>query len=401
MSYSRPALRRLPIVPAALLGCVAGLPSGPAFAQEVTGSIDLSASVGYSNNPFLETGGKGSGYVEGTIRPNLAVTDDRGQTNFGAYYSRQEYFRRYDGTNSYGVSGQGKRRLSENVDVRALLAFDSSIIGAGDPDGNQVIDPGLPPNPDIGLIGVRQRRKLLSSSVGMTVRPSARDSVSVDLNASQTWYGNRQPFNLDYVTYGGQVGYSRALSERSTVGVSVAYTEIDYERAGQDARIITPRVTYSTSFAPGWTLNAGAGVSISTLKLLTGNETSTDFAGNIEVCREDQLGNLCFGGSRTSSATGYGGVRQATDLYLRYNRRISEKGSMHADVSYSINDRNSAALIRGKQEYLTASAGYSHRLSERLSLNADAGYRDTYGLFSPRADIWGRLGVSYRLGDRR
>ena len=107
----------------------------------------------------------------------------------------------------------------------------------------------------------------------------------------------------------------------------------------------------------------------------------------------------CF--IRSSSATGYGGVRVTTDIYANYTRQISEKGTVRANALYSINDRNSQALIAGKQQYLALSAGYSHRLSERLSLNADAGYRDSYGLIAPDADIWGRIGVTYRLGDRR
>lgn len=401
MNHSRRALRRFPTVRLGLIGCAAALPLGHAAAQEVVGSVDVSASAGYSSNPFLSSNGEGSGYVEGAIRPNLAVTDALGQTNFGAYYSRKEYFKHYDGTNSYGVSGRGQRKLSETVDVRALLAFDSSIIGAGDPDGDQVIDPSLPPNPDIGLIGTRQRRNSLNSSVGMTARVSARDSLSVDLNASKAWYGKSSLIGLDYVSYGGQVAYNHALSERSSIGASFGYTEIDYDGFGQDARILSPQLTYSTTFAPGWTLNAGAGVSISTLKLLTGHKTDTSLAGQLEICREQELGNLCFGGSRSSSATGYGGVRTFTDIHARYSRRVSEKGTVHAGARYSINDRNRQATISGKQEYLTLDAGYSHRLGERLSLNADVGYRDSYGLLAPDADIWGRVGISYRLGDRR
>lgn len=386
----------------ALAGLTLALPAAPGMAQEITASVDLSANAGYSSNPFLTTNGVGSGFVEGAIRPNVAITDDRGQTNFGAYYSRREYFKRYNGNDSYGLSGKGERRLSERVNVRALLAYDSSIIGAADPDGDQVIGPGIPDNPDIGLIGSRQRRRTITGSVGMTMQPTARDTWSVDLNAMRTRYGNDLPFSQNYITYGGQLGYSRALSERTSIGAAVGYSEIDYDGSQFDARIINPQLTFNTIFAGGWSLNAGLGASISTLKLPTGNRTKTALAGNLQLCRERERGRFCFGGSRTNDATGFGGVRTITDLFANYSYRLSERGTLRADARYSLNDRDRSALVSGKQEYLSLSGGYSHKLNERLNVTADVGYRDVYSdSRSAEADIWGRAGVTYRLGSRR
>src|SRR5215510_9623071 len=87
-------------------GLAIAAPAGIANAQEVSGSVDLSAGGGYATNPFLEAdpadgSDAGTGFVEGSIRPNLAVTDDRGQTNFAAYYRRTEYFRRYSKSDAY------------------------------------------------------------------------------------------------------------------------------------------------------------------------------------------------------------------------------------------------------------------------------------------------------------
>lgn len=402
MIHDRRARWRVSPVRVALAGVAIALPISQGSAQEVTAGADLSLQTGYSSNPFLQNEATGSAFVEGAIRPNVAITDDRGQTNIGGYYSRREYFKRYDNADSYGVSARGERKLNERINVRALLAFDSSIVGAADPDGDQIIDPGVPTNPDIGLIGTRQRRRTITSSVGMTMQPGTRDTWSIDLNAMRSRYPDDALFAQNYVSYGGQLGYSRALSETSSIGATLGYNEIDYDGAGFDARIINPQLTYTTAFAGGWTLNAGLGASISTIKLLTGDRTRTSLAGNLQLCRERERGNLCIGGSRANDATGFGGVRTVTDLFVRYSYRLTERGTIRADANYTLNDRNQQALISGKRQYVSLSGGYSHKLSERLNLTADAGYRDSYdNIIAPDADIWGRLGVSYRLGARR
>jgi len=402
MSPDRRARWRTSSARLVLMGFATALPAGQSWAQEITGRVGLSASGGYASNPFLSADATGSGYVEGAIRPNVSVTDGLGQTNFDAYYTRKEYFREYDHADSYGASARGQRKLSERIDVRALLSYDSTIVGSSNLDSDQEVDPGIPEDPDIGLIGTRQRRRTLRSSVGMTMRPGTRDTWSIDLNALQSRYPSRTTFAQNYVSYGGQFGYSRALSETSSVGATIGYSEVDYDGVGRDARIISPQLTYTRSFADGWTVNAGLGVSIATRKLLTGDDTSTNLAANLNACRKSERASFCFGGGRSNSATGYGGVRTVTDLTASYSYRMSERGTFRANASYSLNDRNDAAEVSGKQEYLSASAGYSHRLTERLNVTADAGYRDTYGsLLSRDADIWGKIGLTFSIGDRR
>ncbi|MGH6782110.1 MAG: hypothetical protein ACREB5_08400, partial [Sphingomonadaceae bacterium] len=387
-------------------GLAAAVPASGASAQEITASVDLSAGAGYTTNPFLEEPANGedtdSGFIEGSIRPNLAVTDDRGRTDFSAHYRRTEYFRRYSGSNAYGVSARGQRKLNERIDVRALLAFDSSIVGAADPDGD-LIDPGVPQAPDNDLIGQRQRRNALNASVGATWRPNARDSWSADLDANKTNYPGRGRGigTNDYTSYGGRIGYSRALSETSSIGATLGYTEVDYDGIGRDSRIITPQITYATRFAGGWSVDASLGVSLTRRELLTGNDNSTALAGQLKLCKEGVRSNMCIGGSRSSEASGFGGVRTDTDVYASYSYRLTERSTLSARASYSTNDDGSLPTSSGR-DYFSGTVDYSHQLTERLRLTAGAAYRDAYGRgLSPDADISGRIGLAYTLGDRR
>ncbi|MDX3883424.1 MULTISPECIES: hypothetical protein [Sphingomonas] len=404
MSLKGSRRRRPAAIHIAAAGLAVTVPLAAARA-EITGKVDVSASAGYASNPFLnDVGDKDSGFVEGAIRPSLAITGARGRTDITTYYRRTEYFRRYNDSNAYGGSVRATRQLSEKIDARALLSFDSSIVGADDPDGD-LVDPELPENPDIGLIGARQRRHMLNGSAGLTYRPNARDSWSADFRATKSDYpdNSRLPIEVgqDYVSYGGTLGYSHAISETSSLGASVTYTEVDYEAAGRDSRIISPQLTYSRRFGGGWTLAAGAGVSFTQRKLLTGNDNSTAFTGNIEVCREGSRGNLCIGGSRSTTATGFGGVRNETEGHLTHSYKLSERSSLSSRISYSRNG-NAALPTSGSRDYLTVSTLYSRSLNERLRVTAYVGYRDIYrSTVSPPADISGRLGLAYTLGDRR
>ncbi|SNS83722.1 hypothetical protein SAMN06295912_11874 [Sphingomonas laterariae] len=384
-------------------GCAVAAAAGTAHAQDISASVDLSAAGGYASNPFLEdpaTASTGSGFVEGSIRPNVAVTDARGRTDFAAYYRRTEYFRRYSAANSYGISARGQRQLNERIEVRALLAYDSSIVGAADPDGD-LIDPGIPESPDVGLIGSRQRRNSFNSSVGATWRPNARDSWNVDFDATKTDYPNGGLATDDYVSYGGRIGYSRALSETSSIGGTFGYTEVDYDGIGRDSSILTPQVTYTKRFAGGWSLDAALGVSLTRRELLTGKDNSTALTGQLKLCKDNERTTMCFGGSRASEASGFGGVRVDTSVYGSYSYRLTERSTLAGRVSYSKNDAGGLP-ISGDRDYFSTTVDYSHQLGEKLRLTAGAAYRDAYGRgLSPDADISGRIGLAYTLGDRR
>ncbi|WP_380879036.1 hypothetical protein [Sphingomonas sp. DBB INV C78] len=387
------------------MGLAIAAPAGMAQAQDISGSIDLSASAGYATNPFLEGDSPDddsktdTGFVEGSIRPNLAIIDDKGRSNFGAYYRRTEYFRRYSASDAYGVSASSDRRLSEKIDVRALLAFDSSIIGTAEADGE--LGGEIPQNPDIGLIGQRQRRNALDASVGMTIRPNARDAWMVDLDANKTVYPNDDIQTTDYVTYGARFGYSHALSENSSIGATLGYTKIDYDGFGRDAQIISPQITYSTRFRGGWSLDASLGISFTETKLLIGNSNTNAFSGTLALCKETSRTGLCIGGSQQTNASGFGDIRKETNIYGSYSYKLTERDTLSSRISYSRNSSQDR-IISVKQEYLTGTIDYARQLDEKLRLTASVSYRDAYSRsLSPDADISGRVGVAYLLGDRR
>ncbi|ARS27323.1 autotransporter domain-containing protein [Sphingomonas sp. KC8] len=386
----------------AVVSLAATTATGVAHAETVTAArVDLSTSAGYSTNPFLsEDSNTDSAFIEGAIRPNISFIDDRGRTELGGYYSRSEYLRRsISASEAYGASARTNRKLSEKVDVRALLSYDSSIVGSADAEGN--FDPSLPQYPDIGLIGQRQRREMFSATAGATIRPNARDVWTIDFDGSKVRYPGDALADANYKSYGARLGYSRAISETSTIGVTLGYTQIDYDAPNQDSRIISPQLTYSTRFAGGWSISAAVGVSLTRRDLIVGKDNSTALSGNLQACRETERSNLCFGGSRATSATGFGGARTQTDLFANYNYRLSERSTISARANYSING-DDGLVLPGNRKYLSVGTDYSHQFSERLRLTAAVAYRDAYAPFlSPDADIRGSIGLAYTLGSRR
>lgn len=387
----------------ALAGAILAAPSVAQAQSAIAARVDVGANAGYATNPFLARSGEtGSGFVEGYVQPNLAWIDELGRIDLSGTYRRTQYFRRYSDSNSYGLGLNATRRLSEKLQARGRVNFDSGIVGADDIfGGGGIVDPDIPESPDIDLIGQRQRRNQLTATTGVTYTPNAREAWTADVDASKVVYPDEQLITQDYRTIGGRLGYTRQLSEQHTVGVTLAYTDVNYERAFSDSEILTPQVTYRGRYSGGITVNAALGVSFSTRDTALGSSKSTDLSGSLEVCRENERSTACLRGSRSTSATGFGGVRTATNIGASYSYRLSERGTISADASYSRNSGGDFNTIDGS-EYVQGSVTYRHRLSDRLNATASAGYRDIYqNVGSTRADINGRIGVSYTLGDRR
>lgn len=421
------------------IATIAGVASTAVAAPVITPALDLNAAIGYATNPFLIDGSNtDSGYGEITIAPRLDISEALGTGRIGVYYRRQQYFRRYSENEDYGANASANMRLSQVLSIRGALSYDSSIIGGADtlsipgtgivpggglPGGGTGVDPGTPigggiggggiiSNPiggDVGLLGLRQRRNSLTGTVGATMTPSARDTWTLDLNAARIRYPNDR-FGLDYKSYGGVAGYSRAIDETLSLGAQVAVTQVDYasDAFAPDTLILQPELTITKRFAGDWTLTGAAGVSITENDLPSGKESSTALSGSLRACHTGPRADFCAAIARAAAATGFGGVQQTTSGSLSYAYRLDEQTTVRADGSYSrvanavVFSEDDTVLTGDGQDFVSVGLNVDRRISPRLSLTGGVSYRDSFtDGFNPAADFGARVGVQYALGGRR
>lgn len=413
-----------------LLGGLAGaVASQPALAQsftvaKLTGSVD----VGYNSNPYLLTGpATDAASVDFEVRPSVSRIERLGRLNLEGYYRRTEYLQRYDGTDSYGGTLSGNYRFNDRITFNGSTAYNSAIVdaatffgfglrgfpssggdtsGIGGTTGTGAPQPGVllpdPTNGDVGLIGLRQRKSQLSMAVAFGFRPNTQESWTLGGSATRTRYPSPSGIASDFRSYGVNGGYTRNLSATSTIGATASVMFVDYDGTGSSSRIYSPQLTYSVRLPRGWSVEAGAGVSIVQGNTTASAGTSTSLALQLNACRNGGRTKFCLTGSRSAQASGFNGVGPQSSIRLSYSYRIDEKSSLDTDVSYNTASRNGSGTFDKGPRFILASAGYRRDLNRRVQLVASVNYQDRSGSDGVRqSDIGGRLGIAFTLGSRR
>lgn len=410
-----------------LAGGVAALAlaASAAFAEpEVTASATASVSAGYTRNPFLFAGDNtDSALVRFDLRPSLQLVDAHYRLALQSYYEHSQYLSHYDGDDAFGIVAAATSQVNSRLSLSATLGFDDSIIGRNNPsygslstvtnpatsgvttDGAApVTTPVVTANNvlpivdggDVGLVGRRQRRELFSGTVGADYTPSARDHWNVGLSGSVARYPSSAILVSDYVTYGGNAGYSRQVRENITVGLQGSATFVDYS-SGRDSRIYSPQITYTQRFSRGWSITGGVGAGITES---TGAGTNASVSGQATLCHAGTRGNACLGISRSPSVNGLGGVAAQTQVNASYGYKINARSSIDASVGYTKNGSGQLnAFSQGN--YVVGNLTYNRTVSNRVSLFVASDFRDLSGASrSVRADVSGRVGLTARIGRR-
>jgi hypothetical protein len=423
----------------ATAGCT--LPSAVA-AQNLVPSATVTVGGGYSSNPFLGRGdSEGSANAQVTVTPRLDIIDDTDSGVISGFYNRTEYFNGYDANDGYGVNVSANHAINTRTSVGVFAGYDSQILGAGGAFSNApVILPGtigtgtggaggvgtdtgsggttgavpvvpVPTNPviidpgviggDIGLIGLRQRRNSLNAGISGSFRPSEVSSWNFGANVSRNSYPDSSGLAISSRTYGVNTGYTRSLSERSSVGLQVSGTIVDYARV-PSSRFVNPQLTYSRLLAERWSLNLAVGVSY----VDDGFSSNFTPSANGSLCRSSERGSFCLLVARQPSVSAFGGARNQTSVSANYSYRLAERTSLSANASYQhVSNGVSSSLVdrAGRAPaYLNASATVNQQLARRLSAFATALYRDVNGLGVPAsADVGGRIGLALTVGGRQ
>lgn len=406
-------------------------------------SADASATIGYNNNPFQTVGSDtGAAVVTLDIAPSYQLLTPRSTITVSADANLQQYLSHYGHNDSYSGAFDYQGRPSEHVAAHARLDLSSAVLGAYNnylplattPTYTAVPTPvaatgtavagtdaaalvpvtvvsPLVPYTDVGLYGLRTRRRTgrLSGDLGFTL--SSRDSLTVAGYAEVTRYNDASigAFGSgDYEAYGGSLGYQRRLSDRLSVGLTGSAASYNYHGGYPDNQIYSIQATASARFSDRWNASGALGVSF-----VNGgyglSTTSTSLSGNINVCRTGPHSSMCVQASRQVSPTGFAGSQYVTSAGLFWNRQLDERQNVSLSGSYSkVGGDNvlgtAASPLAGyplQTQYAQATAGYSRRLGTRLRLVASVDYRALLGDNVGRADDFGgQIGLSYHFGAR-
>ena len=420
---------------AAVIGLA--LPSVACAQSEDRLSADVSATAGYSNNPFAVIGNDtGSALLSVSIAPQYRHLTERSTVTVSAQADFQQYVRRYGNNESYSGALDYTVRPTERLTTHARLDLSSAVLGAfggytpiatgsgigvaGLTDSSTAgVTPGtttgvgttlpviitpasLVPITDIGLFGLRNRRRTgrLSGDAGLVL--SARDTLNVSAYGEVTRYANLQAG--DYEAYSGTVGYSRRLSDRLNAGLQASASSYNYRTGVANSRSYSIQATGSGRINERWTADGAIGVSF--VDSAAGVSTrSTSLSGNVDLCRRGPLTSLCVQAARQVSPTGLAGSQYVTTAGANWNKRIAEHESVSLSGSYSAVGGGNTRLVTDtlpalQTQYVQAVAGYNRQLRERLQLVASVNYRQLLGndIGRPK-DFGGQLGLSYRIGD--
>lgn len=434
-------MTRARFIAGALTATLAATPMAARAQDNDRLSADVVASAGYSNNPFQLVGDEtGSHLVSIDVLPRYQRLTERSALTLSGAASFQQYLRRYSGNESYSAAADYVIRTSEQVTAHGRLDLVSTVLGAnnflpgiigagqaspvagavpvggaGEGTGagagtgtivagaNPTIAP-LTPFTDIGLFGLRNRRRSARLGGDVSVGLSTQDSLTVSGYGEIARF-SRLPEIGDYEAYGATLGYSRRLSERLSVGARASLSDFNYRTDDADSRVYSLEATASARLSELWTADGALGVTFVDSGA-AGSTRQTSLSGSGNLCRRGEVSTLCLQASRQVSPTGFAGTQYVTTAGLNWARRLGERENLTLSANYSNVGGDDARLIPDgvplQTEFGQVVAGYDRQLTRRLRLVASASYRQLFGGNDGRPkDFGGQLGVSYRIGDPR
>lgn len=385
---------------------------GAAAAQEV--SVDVSAGASVSTNPFLYADSKTVGAGTLDVRPMVVWENESGRTALDGNLRLVQYSSRYGNDFSGRVGVTSNQRLNERTTLRMASYYQTSRSVVQDGfffpieaplDPGSMPDPTIPPI-DTSIAGLRTRRQHASASVDISHAIDERSSVDAGLSLDGAFVDRNVGF--DYQDLSGHVGYQRQLSERTAVTASVSAGRVNYlGRKIGDSRIISPQIGLRQQINSRVSLIAGAGISNVRMDVEGGRKVSrTSFSGNIGLCDQGLNRTMCLSAERSARPTALGGVSNVTAVAVTYNAQLSEKDHLAFSGRYGRTDQGVAAgfpLQTRVSDIVGASATYSRKMSDRVSLNVTPAYTKIYGDTQGRRDANYSLmvGVTVRFGKLR
>lgn len=400
------------IVSSALL-LAAGL-NGAAAAQQPQVTVDVSAGGSVSTNPFLYVDSETAGAVNLGVRPVILWEDEVVRTIIDGDLRLAQYTRRYGSDFSGRIGVASDRKIDERTTLRIASTYQSSRSAVQDgfffsleepADPNSSPVPEIPPV-DTSIAGIRTRRQSASASIGISHTLDEVSSFDAGISLDGAFVNDNAGF--DYRNLSGQFGYQRKLSENLSLTASVQGGLVDYigRRTG-DSTIISPQIGIRQQLNSRLSLVAGAGISYVSTDVGTGrNRGRVTFSGDVGLCDRGLNQTMCVTASRSAQPTALGGVSSVTAVAVNYEVELTRNDRLAIAGRYGRTDQNGNTglpLQTRITDIIGASATYSHKLNDRVSLVVTPGFTKIYGDTQGRRDANYSLmvGVTIRFGKLR
>jgi hypothetical protein len=343
--------------------------ASPGLAADTYFGLTAEIGGGYDSNPYLREGSGGSATVNGSLSPTIQFVTPTSTTALSGYVARTEYLQHNrNPAKSYSVDLNHTQSFSPRLTWTGGIGFSDTTTSLLDP-----IDQDIATSSD-------RSRRLYHGQGSFTWKQDALSTWTLSGFANKAEYGNGGSSTVDrllrdYTTYGGAIGYSRVVSERTSLGVTVNGSRIN-SKSYPDTTSIQPQLTITHQFSSIWTLNAGVGAIFQKTSFNGDSHKSTNLGFNFDMCGTYPQQTLCFSGSRDTQPSGFGGARTRTNIGLTYSRQLSERSSITASGNY-LKDKSPAFFNQFAQsiDYQNATVRYSHDLTERLSAGVQGDYR--------------------------
>jgi hypothetical protein len=344
---------------AAAASCVA-----PALAEPFIFSGVIDSGLGYVSNPFIRPGqDAASPFVTISVTPTLTRKTARTVTEIRGIYSREEYFRRYGHTENASAGLSHAAQLTQNFGINGQVSY----LTTTNPLIGQAYDPSVSDPLTIG-----QRTKRLSGGGGFSWQPSALDSITGGVNASNVKYsgGNASSLARDYDQYGANLGYSRTIDARTSIGVQVSANKVD-SKFYPNTQSVQPALTLQRKLSEAWTFDGNIGL---IAQKVDGRGTSTSLGYGASLCGNYPRTEFCVTASRQSTPSGIGGLRKTTQFGSTLTQRFSERSRVVGRLSYDDSKGQGSTVVSNAKVY-QARMDYGYDLTQRLTVGAGARYQ--------------------------
>jgi hypothetical protein len=376
--------RLLPVFATAVFGFTAA-----AHAAPVDFGMSIQGRAGYGSNPFLaEEDNPGALLVGIRLAPEIRTRTETSTSTLSGFYDYTHYTRRYSHSDTLGIDATHQQAFSPTLSGNIHAAYIDSLNALYGP-----ID-------SIDEVAIGRRQRIVSGDAGFTYQPNARETWSLNGRGSHASYPGSDSEFSGYDTYGGDIGYSRALSSATSVGARFAVTRYD-SRHFADTTSYQPSLTLTQRLSSTWTLNGHVGVILQRVSFGGATSRSTSIGFGANLCRQAPRSTLCFEASRDTAPSGLGGLRTETRGSATFDYKLTERSTLSGSVIYG-HSKAGNFLMLGDQDYGVARGEYSHRLTERLSIGASLDYRlQKYAGAGTRHAVAGALNITAQIGRLR
>jgi hypothetical protein len=372
--------------------------------------IDITASAGYSTNPFLEIGdSQSSAYGRLSARGVHAWGGERSRSSIAAFVEGTGYLNDYGFESIFSVTGDTLQQVSDKVSLFGSAGVTGDLAGQLSnrflyvPPLPQVPDPNLPPPPvtvnDPDVFSFTGRQYRIYGQAGGSIRMSERSNLTLSAGAQRTIYKDDLLNDFTDIFLNGS--YNHTLSERTTVGFRVGASRTSYAESSANSTIINPAVTVRVLLSESWDASGAVGVSFSNVEGPLGeSENTTNLSLDGSICRSLQTDRFCGNVSRYAQSSSRASLVTTTSAGLDWYKQLDENSTLQLSTGIVQYDSQLATLGDFRSHHFRLAASYSRSIGQRLSVGADIGAR-ALRQDGPDADpdIGGSLFLRYRLGD--